>query len=85
MVVRYLRSFAAPLLTISDEQHRELVERLGAEAVQGGQVHDALIGFTAATHGGVLYSLDRRAGMVYEAVGARVEHPAPVGPDFPEG
>jgi hypothetical protein len=41
----------------------------------GGQVYDALIGFTAAEHTATLVSFDRRATLIYEAVGVRVELP----------
>lgn len=76
IVGRFLRSrFPDGLLCLSAAAQEELVASLVERSILGGQVYDALIGLTAAEHGATLFSLDRRASLVYEAVGARVEHP----------
>lgn len=72
----YLRQqFPDPLLGLPPERHRDLVATLAQRQIVGGQVYDALIGLTAAEHGATLVSLDQRASLVYEAVGAAVELP----------
>lgn len=76
LVERFLRHrFPHPLLGLPEHRHRELVATLAERQILGGQVYDALIGFTAAEHAATLISLDRRAVLVYEAVGARAEQP----------
>jgi predicted nucleic acid-binding protein len=73
---RFLRSrFPQPLLCLPAGRYPDLVAMLAAKQIVGGRVYDALIGFTAAEHGATLVSLDRRASLIYEAVGARVELP----------
>jgi predicted nucleic acid-binding protein len=65
--------FAGPFLTLSEAGYRELVAMVTARQILGGPVYDALIASTAAEHEATLVSLDQRAAMTYEAVGARVE------------
>jgi hypothetical protein len=55
------------------ERYLDLVGDLAQRHIVGGQVYDALIGLVAADHDVTLVSLDRRAVLVYEAVGAVVE------------
>lgn len=67
------RQFTEPVLTLSETGYQELMETVATSGVSGGQTYDALIGFTAAEHGATLLSLDRRAAVTYEAVGATAE------------
>ena len=67
------RQFTEPVLTLSETGYQELMETVATSGVSGGQTYDALIGFTAAGHGATLLSLDRRAAVTYEAVGATAE------------
>jgi predicted nucleic acid-binding protein len=76
LVERFLANrFPEPFLCISEAHHRSLLHLLMDKQILGGQTYDALIGFTAAEHGASLVSFDRRAALVYEAVGVRVEEP----------
>jgi predicted nucleic acid-binding protein len=61
-----------PWILTSDE-HRDLVTRVGASRLRGGQIYDALIGATAHRAGAIVLSRDRRAQPAYRAVGAQVE------------
>ena len=67
------RQFTEPVLPLSETGYQELMETVATSGVSGGQTYDALIGFTAAEHGATLLSLDRRAAVTYEAVGATAE------------
>lgn len=74
LVEQFLNArFPEPLLTLPEPRHRELIITLAARGVVGGQVYDALIGWTAAEHDATLISLDRRAARVYETVGVTVD------------
>jgi predicted nucleic acid-binding protein len=76
LVADYLRRrFPGPLLSLPPDRHDELVSALAHRNIAGGQVYDALIGLTATAHAATLVSLDRRAALVYEAVGTVVELP----------
>jgi predicted nucleic acid-binding protein len=76
LVDRFLqRRFPQLFLGLPEARHRDLVTTLAEKQILGGQVYDALIGFTAAEHGATLISFDRRATLIYEAVGVRVEPP----------
>jgi predicted nucleic acid-binding protein len=50
----------------------QLLSDLPAAGVAGGSVYDALVGATARLHDLPLYSRDRRARSVYEALGTEV-------------
>lgn len=50
-----------------------LPARLATAGVTGGATYDALVGATAAHHGVVLLTRDRRAAATYDAVGAAYE------------
>lgn len=77
MVAEFLRiRFPEPALCLPEMRYQALVETLAARQILGGQVYDALIGFTAAAHGASLVSLDRRATLIYELVGVEVAQPA---------
>jgi predicted nucleic acid-binding protein len=65
--------FAEPLLTLSEAGYRQLLATVAARQIFGGPAYDALIAFTAAEHQATLLSLDQRAAVTYEAVGATVE------------
>jgi predicted nucleic acid-binding protein len=65
--------FTEPVLTLSDVGYLELLATAATSGLAGGQTYDALIGFTAAEHEATLISLDRRAAVTYEAVGATTE------------
>ncbi len=65
--------FNEPFLGLSDTGHRDLLAMVASSEILGGQTYDALIAFTAAQHDALLLSLDHRAALTYEAVGARVE------------
>jgi predicted nucleic acid-binding protein len=58
---------------LSAERCARLFEELGARSITGGSVYDALVGATAAEHGVVLITRDRRALDIYRAVDATVE------------
>ncbi len=57
------------VLTESAALQRSIVERLARIGVEGGAVYDALVGLTAAQHGEMLLTRDRRAARTYELVG----------------
>ncbi|KJE22601.1 hypothetical protein FF36_03131 [Frankia torreyi] len=46
---------------------------MATSQILGGPAYDALIAFTATEHDATLLSLDQRAAVTYEAVGASVE------------
>lgn len=76
LVESFLRSrFPDQLLCLPEHRYRDLIAGLADRQILGGQVYDALIGFTAAEHQATLVSFDRRATLIYEAVGVRVELP----------
>jgi predicted nucleic acid-binding protein len=58
---------------LSPERAEGLIGALAAEGIGGGAVYDALVGATAAEHGIVLATRDRRAVDTYRALGVDVE------------
>ncbi len=62
------RRFAEPWLVLDPADHATLLDRLVEEAVTGGAAYDGLVGLTAARHAARLYSRDRRAARVYQAL-----------------
>ena len=52
---------------------RALVSRLAEAGVVGGAAYDALIATTAAEHGCLLLTRDRRARTTYDTLGVRYE------------
>jgi predicted nucleic acid-binding protein len=58
---------------LSETATARLFARLAEVGLAGGSVYDALVGATAAQHGIVLASRDRRALETYRAVDAEVE------------
>lgn len=76
IVARFVQGrFPDEFLSLPAERSQELLPRLARDQILGGQVYDALIAITAAEYGATLLSLDRRAAVVYEAVGVRVQQP----------
>lgn len=65
--------FTDPFLTLSEGGYQELLATVAAGQILGGTVYDALIAFTAVEHDATLMSLDQRAAVTYETVGAHVE------------
>lgn len=65
--------FAEPFLTLDPADHRALLDHLVETVIAGGAAYDALVALTAARHGARLFSRDRRAAPVYEALGVDFE------------
>lgn len=66
--------FPAEWLTLGGAQARAALEQAVSSGVRGGALYDALIAATARLNGARLLTADRRAGPVYDAVGAEVEY-----------
>lgn len=60
-------------LTLPATAHLALLGRLAADGITGGATYDGIIAATAAHHGHLLLSLDRRAERTYRAVGVDYE------------
>lgn len=74
LVGQYLhRGFGAAWLGLSPADQRALLLALPSLEIAGGAVYDALIAATARAHGADLLSLDVRAAVVYERLGAAYE------------
>ncbi len=58
---------------LSADATRALLDALVGAEIAGGAVYDALVGATAAEHGIVLATRDRRALDTYRALGVEVE------------
>jgi len=65
--------FTEPLLTLDPADHLALLDHLVDCAITGGATYDGLVALTAACHGARLFSRDRRAARVYEALGVDFE------------
>lgn len=65
--------FTEPVLVLSESGYREFLTTVASSRIVGGTAYDALIAFTAAEHAATLLSIDERAVLTYEAVGAKVE------------
>lgn len=65
--------FTEPPLVLAPPDHLALLDRLVARAITGGAAYDALVAMTAARHGARLFSRDRRAARVYEALDIEFE------------
>ena len=74
LVIEFLDSWfpGRPLALAAAQAHR-LPATLVGGGVIGGAVYDGLVGSTAAGHGHRLLSLDRRAVVTYERIGAEHE------------
>jgi predicted nucleic acid-binding protein len=62
-----------PALRLSGDAYRAFLLGLPEQRVAGGAVYDALVAATAAHHGAVLLSCDRRAAATYERYGIRFD------------
>ena len=73
-VVAQLMAINFPVtLFLSPKASRTLFDVLVDSHIAGGSVYDALVGATAAEHGMVLATRDRRALDTYRALGVEVE------------
>lgn len=73
IVARLLATNFPATRHLSPEAASAIVGRLAAVGIAGGAVYDALVGATAAEHGVVLATRDRRALETYRAMGVEVE------------
>lgn len=65
--------FTEPWLTLEPVEHLALLDRLVDKSISGGAAYDGLVALTAARHGARLFSRDRRAARVYEALDVEFE------------
>jgi len=63
-----LSRFTEPLLALDPADHFALLDRLVDKGITGGAAYDGLVALTAARHGARLFSRDRRAARIYEAL-----------------
>jgi predicted nucleic acid-binding protein len=61
--------FIEPLLVLSSEGYRDLVEAAAEKGIFGGAVYDGLVGATAREAGATLLTRDRRAAATYHLLG----------------
>lgn len=74
VVVSFLVArFPGAPLTLSGKSYRVLLRELVQLGLAGGAVYDALIAATARLAGAVLLTRDRRAALVYDALGVPYE------------
>lgn len=66
------RSFPTPWLTLDGAELRDALGTMVATGIRGGATYDGLVGLTAARHGAVLITADRRALPTYELLGVDV-------------
>jgi predicted nucleic acid-binding protein len=67
-------NFQEPLLMLTPEAHASLISELAEAGVAGGAAYDGLIGAVAREHDVTLVTLDQRARVTYERLGASVEY-----------
>lgn len=67
-----LDSYSGHILVLQADDLVAAVDQIASTRVVGGAVYDALIALTAAAHGASLLTRDRRAGLLYERLGADV-------------
>lgn len=72
-----LRALPYDPVTLPPRHHLALLARLADEGVCGGATYDGVIAATAAHHGHLLLTLDRRAERTYQVVGVDYELLAP--------
>lgn len=65
--------FAGGLLTLHEQEYRELLRTVSSLGLIGGTVYDALIAATAERANAVLLTRDRRAIPTYEKISVRYE------------
>jgi len=68
------RRFAGEWLSLPAKPARRALRTAVEQGVRGGALYDALVGATAAHHGRVLLTVDRRAAPVYHGLGVSVEY-----------
>lgn len=68
-----LAELATDVIDLSPGLRRQLVVDCARQGIGGGAVYDALVAATAAEHGMVLLSRDRRARSTYDAIGVRYQ------------
>lgn len=68
-----LKALSYDLLSLPPSRHLALLASLADGGVTGGSAYDGVIAATAAHHGYLLLSLDRRAERTYRAVGVDYE------------
>ena len=71
IVADFLDQFAERVLVLPPHSHSELIHQLPQLGVSGGAIYDALVGATAREADAVLMTRDRRATLVYDALGVR--------------
>ncbi|MGH3429155.1 MAG: PIN domain-containing protein [Mycobacteriales bacterium] len=62
-------NFTDKPLTPDSDDYARLIDIIASKALAGGQVYDALVGYTAAMAGAQLLTRDKRAAATYRAVG----------------
>lgn len=73
IVAEYLREdFPGRRAVLPERERRSLLTTLASLAITGGAVYDAIVASTAAHHGHVLLSCDRRARAVYSRLDVEV-------------
>jgi len=65
--------FPQPLLRLSAPAYKQFILELPDRGVTGGAAYDALVAATAAGCGADLVTCDRRALLVYERYGVRIQ------------
>ncbi len=74
LVGRFLTArFKGSLLRLDARKYRAFVAGLPGLGISGGAVYDALIATTALDHDATLLTCDRRARLVYDRIGVRVQ------------
>lgn len=72
-VLRLLHAEFPATVFLSQDDTKDLLQRLEATSVAGGAVYDALVGQAAARSGLPLVSRDERAADLYHRLGCQVE------------
>lgn len=72
-VARLLRASFPETRFLSVDGAAALLTRLDLDGIAGGSVYDALVAATAAEHGLILVTRDRRALATYRALDVKVE------------
>ena len=64
------------IIEINAPIYRDVIARAEAANIVGGAIYDALIGATTRQRGATLYSLDKRAQPIYDALAVNVSVPS---------
>lgn len=75
IVLAFLDKLPGPAIGLAPERYLPTLVRLAAYRITGGSIYDGLISATAHEHGLTLLTLDRRAGLARDAIGAQVRRP----------